>query len=514
MDRTDAIAQWYLRLSEKYMAEANLEGAMKATHVAAWVMKIQNRSLASIPIEENLQAIAKQLPEKFGAKGKKKPFGMQKEWLHVINQALPFGGHTAMMARWIRADRERKHSVALLSQRIPVPNDLIETIRECGGDVYRVDVQESFVTRAIWLRKLTSEVADCVVLHIDVDDVIAPVGLGGSGGPPVLLVNHAAHLFWAGVSIADVVINCRGSEQERDWTLKHRGARRCSTLPIPLIEQPQQDEGRDFTKDKAKQELGLDPESLLILSSGEAYKYSPLQTLNFVETISDMLLANPQANLIVVGPEENAHWKAARVKTGSRMRAVGRMPRSQVCLYLRAADIYVEGFPFGSTTALLEAGLHGIPVVLAPSDCPPPFGSDGVALDEVIERPNSIEAYKSAIDRLLMDPDLRSVQGALLAKSIRRHHTERGWQRYLDELINELPPNHSVSSLDAVSSTAESYHEFWIQFARAANFYPPTFLEDSVAYAFATGLRPKDGLGGSWEGNASVLAELLTSVGD
>ena len=57
-------------------------------------------------------------------------------------------------------------------------------------------------------------------------------------------------------------------------------------------------------------------------------------------------------------------------------------------------------FVDSTITALLEAGLKGIPVVLAPAQCPPPYGSDGVALDDIVERPRTLEEYKNNIIKL------------------------------------------------------------------------------------------------------------------
>ena len=74
------------------------------------------------------------------------------------------------------------------------------------------------LSRAQWLRRLALSTCDYVILHVDVADVIAPCAFGAAGGPPVILVNHTAHIFWTGTATSDVVANCRGSELEHRWT--------------------------------------------------------------------------------------------------------------------------------------------------------------------------------------------------------------------------------------------------------------------------------------------------------
>jgi len=90
--------------------------------------------------------------------------------------------------------------------------------------------------------------------------------------------------------------------------------------------------------------------------------------LDFLAVAEELLCQLPGAYILAVGVREDERWRAVSERTGSRLRALGR--QSQVSDYHDAADLYIEGFPFGSTTALLEAGLRGIPVILAPATCP------------------------------------------------------------------------------------------------------------------------------------------------
>ena len=61
---------------------------------------------------------------------------------------------------------------------------------------------------------------------------------------------------------------------------------------------------------------------------------------------------------------------------------LGVLGREQVERIQSISDIYVEGFPFGTTTALLEACARGIPAVVAPVSAPRPMPQTGLRSTE------------------------------------------------------------------------------------------------------------------------------------
>ncbi len=145
------------------------------------------------------------------------------------------------------------------------------------------------------------------------------------------------------------------------------------------------------------------------------------------------------------------------------------MSQSQLAGVYEAADIYVEGFPFGTTTALLEAGVKGIPVVLAPGQCPPPYASDGVALDGILERAQTLEEYKTSIIRLAKNTGERSLASTKIYKSVTKHHTGPGWNQYLVDAIAALPQEHRVYCSGLPIRTPPAVHEYWSRFVSKWN---------------------------------------------
>lgn len=520
LDYAAAIADWFLDLGDGYARRGDFEAELKCNYLAANILQRQSRDLSSPRLESNLQQFARRLSEPpdggtraprsgfAGAAGGIDPRPVRAHstlgtghlpgegvWLHVLSEALPSGGHTAMALRWMKQDAgSRKHCAAILSQTGPVPGELVEAVREAGGRIYTPQPSSGWLEKAAWLRNLALDVAGAVVLHIDVSDVICGAAFGQEGGPPVLLVNHAAHIFWTGVSIADQVVNCRGSELETYWTRVYRGAPRCVTIPIPLldIERADSTNGAEAeTKARAKENLGIPQDALLLLTIGAPFKYLASNQQDFVQTGETILAQLPEAYLVAVGPEADERWQRASGRSGSRLRAVGTQSRLQVARYHEAADIYIEGFPFGSTTALLEAGLRGIPVVPAPAVCPPPYGSDGVALDHALERPRTVEDYIARVLHLSQSAAARTDCGNVIREAVKRHHTGAGWRQYLDEAIKALPRQHGCSPPRPPVRTPEAIHEYWSEFRRQWASGNEETIEAAVAEALALGLRPK-----------------------
>jgi hypothetical protein len=378
-------------------------------------------------------------------------------------------------------------------------------------------LEVSLLERARWLRTLAASSADYVVLHIDPDDVIAPSAFAVEGGPPVFLVNHAAHIYWNGASICDVIVNCRGSKLEEQWTRVHRGATRCTTVPIPLPLPGNADStgaAAIARKERSRQLVSIPKDAMVILTSGDSYKFTPLGRLDFIQVCEDILRRLPEVYIVAIGPVENARWAEARERTGSRLRTFGRQPQSQVPIFLHMADVYIEGFPLGSTTALLEAGLRGIPVVLAPAQCPPPYGTDGVALDDRLERPGDLEEYKSRIVALCRSSQERAALGASLGDSIRKHHTGLGWREYVESAIRMAPTSHVLGPITTPVPTPAEVHLYWSSFRRATFPEFEHLLENSVRYAFGLGARPQSPEQGRGIARNRITARLCAEIAE
>src|SRR5690606_34285328 len=91
--------------------------------------------------------------------------------------------------------------------------------------------------------------------------------------------------------------------------------------------------------------------------------YRPCSHYDFTATARKILDRNLLAHLYVVGETLQGLAPYLRSSLHDRLHFVG--PVDDAKLYRASADVYLESFPFGSQTALLEAALSGLPVVPA-----------------------------------------------------------------------------------------------------------------------------------------------------
>lgn len=502
IDLADSVSAFMLDLADAALSAGDFESCLRYTHVAATVLSRQNRTLFSPRVEGHLRAVSAGLFESVSATpAAQLPFrrpGGRATSLHVLSEALPAGGLTAMASRWISADAERTQGhVALLSEEMLPPKRLEDAVRRAGGTLNIVPAGLSLIEQARWLRELAHRVADHVVLHIDVSDVVCGSAFGSPGGPPVILVNQNAHLFWTGVSCADRIANCRGSVLEAHWTSTLRAAPRVCFVPIP-IESPASvdsalgsDLDRQSRRDAWRARNAIPGSAVVMVSVGARFKYFGIPGSDFVDTFKSVLLDHPEAYLVVVGFEADVRWAGARVATGGRIRLLGRLAAEELHDVYLAADLYVEGFPFGTTTALLEAASAGVACVLAPPNCPPPYATDGAAVDGVIPRQTSLADYLQHLHHLLGDETLRRENAARIRESVQAHHVDEGWQRHLATSLSGMPQAHAVYECCAPPRTPQSAYEHWARFSTAWTWPFAETLEHAIVRALTLDLVPR-----------------------
>lgn len=453
-----AVFRWCLRNARRHVARGALEPALSWSLLAAKsAIHHGFGRLVSPELERLLLAAASRLSCRVPDRA---PWSGPVRWLHVMDRAYPIGGHTTLVRRWIERDPDgNRHSVILLSHRDPVEPRLAEAAAATGGVARALDPQASLAERAGQLRQEAWSHADRVVLHVHPWSVIPVVALGLPGGPPVMLLNHVSQQFWVGGSVADLVLNLRGAALE--WSRTYRGIHRNALLPIPLpdaTEEPVTPERRLA----ARQSLGLPAYAPVLLTIGHAYKYRPLPGIDFLEAAGAILRARPDAHLVAVGPRADARWMAAREATGGRVLAAGH--QRDLRPYHDAADVYLEGFPLGSPTALLEVGQRGVPCVRAPRCVPPPFAIDGPALAGV-EQPEDLADYARAAIALVDDPQERRRRGLALAESVERHHSPAPWRGRLHEALAQLPRRHEVHALAGAAPLPAHLRDFSVALA-------------------------------------------------
>ncbi len=352
-----------------------------------------------------------------------------------------------MLWRWIESDAGNRHSVALTRQTTPLPESLISAVQVSGGSVL-------FANRRIggmlsWARALQPAFAgaDLIVLHTHNQDIIPLLALAGMADrPPALLLNHADHIFWVGAGLVDAVVSTRRSGHALCAARRGIPAERNFLLPLCL-----QDVPRSASRADAKQSIGLPEDSVVLLTIARAVKFRSLGGCSFADALVPVLRGDPRRHLVVVGPRGTVDWSAAETEVPSQITVLAERADTQA--FYDAADIYVDSFPFPSITSLLEAGLHGIPIVTRYPYRPGSevMGADSVGMDDVLIRETTAKGFQATLLSLATDGRRRTELGEHTRASIEARNTGRGWRQDLAALyaaVLKLPRRSPPEPLD------------------------------------------------------------------
>ena len=240
--RFDALVHALDSLSIK-MDEALLARIQRAVNFA-----VQNDTgcFCSPEIEAKLCKIAQSLPD-HNEKSPLPPGTI----LHVMTTAYRSGGHTRVVERWIaNSPPEENHSVVLINQEpMHFPFLLEDIVTARGGRLLQLPPVPQTEKGSI-LRSLSSGAAK-IVLHVHMYDPVPILAYGTSSFTiPVIFFNHADHLFWIGVSIADLCADM--SLWRCAFSLRRRGITNVGFLPIPIDER-----FPPLSRDEARRTLGI-----------------------------------------------------------------------------------------------------------------------------------------------------------------------------------------------------------------------------------------------------------------
>ncbi|MBZ9991659.1 glycosyl transferase family 1 [Mesorhizobium sp. BH1-1-5] len=359
--------------------------------------------------------------------------------LHVATALNEVGGLTRMMRRWIAADEGRHHSLALLRHPGAPPASVRRAVEARSGQIHVIGATRGGpVEWASALRKLSLDF-DLVVLHVSNEEPTPAIAFADERNrPPVVLVNHADHAFWVGLSVCDLIASSRASGER--LVVERRGipAERHAILPIQ-IDPPI----RRHSRADARQKLGLPTGGPLLVSVARGVKYRTMGGVSFADMHVEALLARPDARLLVVGPGEPPDWQEAIAATGGRI--MGRPETPDPSVAFEAADVYLDSYPFVSITSMLEAGGLGAPcVTLFPylSDANV-MSTDMPGLAPTIGFATSMADYNRILSDWLADPETLLRRGCETAANVKRLHTTPNWLESLEALYARalaIPP--------------------------------------------------------------------------
>ncbi len=353
--------------------------------------------------------------------------------LHVMTQAYTSGGHTRVVERWLSISScKQKHSVVLLDQGdFPIPESLeMETARH-SGELFMCK-GKTLVERAQYLREIAQQY-EYVILHIHMHDPTAIVAFGTNEFKrPVILYNHADHLYWCGASIVDMLADLRDNDYAEKWRMirNHYSLRIPYASDVALSNYPK-------TKEESRIALGLPLDKIILLTVGGSQKYQPFAGIEFCNIVHDVIRNNRNALCLGMGPTNDVgNWG----NYGEQFVALGTIPYGERYFdYLNACDIYIGSIPIEGGTAVLDAVQFKKPVLIYT-----PFKTELGEITKGIHVIHSLNKFRKSILNLLESQLSRDVLAEYQRNMVEQYHGLENWKSNLEEMLNLTPKWHVV----------------------------------------------------------------------
>lgn len=421
--------EWLCSNAQRAAVEARIDDALDAVEKAAFLAaKFHPGRFADGRLENVIFEIGRALPpvpptQRFD----RSQAGGKRCVLHVATDVSTIGGHTRMLAQWIAADSRSTHRVLITRQgNIPVPEWFVQRLQESNASLELLSPGRTRIEHALQLRKHALRYADLVVLHHACNDTVPVLAFSLPGLPPVAILNHADHVYWLGASVADAIISLRRAGAEHSSSRRY--VNRNLVLPIPV------GQGQGAAQPNERHSVPTD--KLVLISVGRIEKFVPAGAYDFFAAAALLLDRLPCAELRIVG--------------GTRAEMTGQLPKPphERIVFLgavedplpeiRKSDIFLESFPFGSSTSVLEAGLCAIPVVPAYAPLFPLLVANNDALLSLIPSAATEQEYVDQVIALASDAAKRLKLGVALRNRLLNDHTGDGWGKHLENVYETL----------------------------------------------------------------------------
>ncbi|ENE5173046.1 glycosyltransferase family 1 protein [Vibrio cholerae] len=357
--------------------------------------------------------------------------------LHVVTECYGVGGHTKVVERWLSiCDNNEKHSIVFTNQKLKmVPHDFFELIRDKNGEVISLSDIKFISSKAKRLRTLASGY-ERVVLHTHMHDVVPLIAFGTEEFTrPIILFNHADHLFWLGASIADLVAETR--QWGKMFSQKYRNINGSMVLSIP----PSNNLNR---YDNSVQVGNVLSDCVRILTVGTAHKYIEINENNLTLYMRSVLTKYSNTEFVLVGPkkEQFPQWARLVDEYPGRVFILGPKSNSELHELMLSSDLVIDSFPMSGGTALGEAVCLGVPVLA--------FRSVTGHLDYTYNSESYCDTFGEFLlktERFISEPEYRSVLSSDIYRCFSESEDIDKWRARLNNIINSLPERHRVKKI-------------------------------------------------------------------
>ena len=379
--------------------------------------------------------------------------------MHVASEIYDTGGHTRAILNWIGNSKTQYNNLLVLTRNTVIRPFISSFLKRYHITTIGLDNEKNNILDiASNLRAIAKAWPDYIILHTHPDDVIPLLAFSDFEGPPILLFNHADHVFWLGSKISDSILNIR--KEGLDLSVERRNTINNFMLPLPLLK-------------KERNEHKLIDKSIMrskkiILTIASDYKYTPLENYNFSYFFEKFLEKKIDVGLIAIGASRTGNLSRLHKKFPNRILLIPAT--SNIQQFLSVADIYVDSFPMSSLTSYLEAGIQGIPV-LGVKNHIVPFLS---AMDPAFESAsfpiflNSLKDLENELEYLIDDPKEEEERGNKIREAIIKTHCGEEWFNLAKRDLKLVVNHKIITQNQAHINRGTNYDEHLAIFLRKA----------------------------------------------
>jgi len=339
------------RLENLIINEQNVEEKFKLLDFYSYFAKNNSVGTFHSPsIEYHLLEIAEKIP--FQTNNNK----LDKS-LIIMTKAYKSGGHTRIVEHTIHYSINNKYDLLFTKDNFEIPSTInnICKEKECGIIVL---TEQNILKKAEELRNIANKYKN-IILHIHPEDYLPILAFGHSKWSiPIFYYNHAEHLFWFGISVADVVLDL--SSRARNNSIIYRNVKKSELLEIPIIVK----EINHKKNETLRKKLNIDKNSIVFLSAGSEYKFMPNKEIDFRKVV-EMILSNfNNSYFIIIGINpKNRLWKKIQNKYQDKLLLIEEVDYNSYIEYINITNIYIDSMPVSGYTILLENAVRKIPIV-------------------------------------------------------------------------------------------------------------------------------------------------------
>jgi hypothetical protein len=274
--------------------------------------------------------------------------------LHVLSEGYDTGGHTPLCVNILKEQKRRNEDVAIAITR-QATKKVIDDLSNHSIPIVRPAHTGLEKLKSLCQIFLTSK---HVVLHIHPDDIMSALAamIAERNGIQCHFVNHADLHFSYGPSICSSVLEITWAS----WltSQKYRHPKSQSFLGIP---------SSTFDLEELKKtEDNSIPSFPYFISVGGVQKYQLQQSNEFIDFV-EYLCGTKNQKLVLVGLSDRKPFENLTDRAQKNLALLGIQDRTQTLKLMAASQAYIDSFPEGGGTSVINAMKMGLPVFGAKS---------------------------------------------------------------------------------------------------------------------------------------------------